>query len=570
MYYAKIHKERSLDNNHNLNESKMILGGIYFMNNFKNRIISRKLISLFLILVFTFSLVGCSTKNNSSNETNSTNESAASSDAVVDDWITVKVMKPKANTEVSLDQMAVFGVMSEKFHINFEFDNPPTDNFEERLNLVMMDDKLPDVIMDIAPINILNYVESGAIISLNAYINQMPNLKTAMDARPVVEKALTYEDGNIYYLPMLDEVTSGNMPYIVRADWLEKLNIESPVTISDWENYFKLVKETDLNGNGVNDEIPFSSSDLLSLRNFCTAWGTVDGFYTSPDDGGSVHYGPIDDKYKEAVTWMADMWSKKYIDQELITIDWSLFSAKVSQNLIGSYRGPLGGMLASFNASMPATIEGFRGQAAVPPVGPEGKYVHSSIDLTPRAIAAATITADCENVDRVVEWLDYLYSEEGALLLNMGIEGETYEMVNGEPIFTDYVLNNPDGLSPKQALGTFSFLGSYGPSILISDNVKQVDDESVLYAKENCIIPFIEESNKYILPSALSFSNDDTKVINAKMAEIKTYIDESILKFVTGEEPMTNWDAYVEQVNKMGIQEVLDIYQNAVTVWNQE
>lgn len=77
---------------------------------------------------------------------------------------------------------------------------------------------------------------------------------------------------------MLDEKVSGNMPYIVRTDWLEKLGIESPVTLEDWENYWHLVKTTDLNGNGTNDEIPFSSYNMDGLRNFCTAFGCLDDF----------------------------------------------------------------------------------------------------------------------------------------------------------------------------------------------------------------------------------------------------------------------------------------------------
>lgn len=546
------------------------------MKNFKSKTIGR-LLSFMIVLVLTLTFVGCGSKEvDSSKElvekanTTTPDGTGKESEAGEDEWITVQILKSKASTEVSLDQMAVFKVMGEKFRINFEFDNPPADNFEERLNLVMMNQKLPDVIMGIQPIDILKYVESDAIISLSEHIEKMPNLKAGMAEKPTIEKAITYEDGNIYYLPQIDEKTSGNMPYIVRADWLEKLGIESPVTIEDWENYFKLVKETDLNGNGVNDEIPFASHEFAALRNFSTAWGVVDDFYTDPEKGGAVQYGPIDEKYKEAVTWMADMYNKKYIDQEIATMDWPMLSAKVAQDLIGSYRGPLGGMLASFNASMPETIPGFRGQATVPPVGPEGKFIHSSIDLTPRAVAAAVITSDCENVDRVVEWLDYLYSEEGSLLLNMGIEGETYEMVDGKPVYTDYVLKNPEGLSPKQAIGTFSFMGSTGPSVLKSVSTSQIDDEAVLYAKENCIIPFIEESNKYILPAALSLTNEDTKMINAKMTEIKTYVDESILKFVVGQEPLSNWDAYVEQVNKMGVQEVIGVYQKALDAWNEK
>ena len=34
---------------------------------------------------------------------------------------------------------------------------------------------------------------------------------------------------------------------------------------------------------------------------YCTAWGVLDDFYTDPTDGGKVHYGPIEDKYKEAL-----------------------------------------------------------------------------------------------------------------------------------------------------------------------------------------------------------------------------------------------------------------------------
>ena len=50
----------------------------------------------------------------------------------------------------------------------------------------------------------------------------------------------------------------------------------------------------------------------------------------------------------------------------------------------------------------------------------------------------------------MVALLDYMYSEEGTLLINMGIEGTHYTMQNGKPIFTDYVMKNPDGLSPKK------------------------------------------------------------------------------------------------------------------------
>lgn len=66
----------------------------------------------------------------------------------------------------------------------------------------------------------------------------------------------------------------------------------------------------------------------------------------------------------------------------------------------------------------------------------------------------------------MVALLDYMYSDEGTRLINMGIEGTHYTMQDGKPIFTDYVMKNPDGLSPKNAIGTFTFAQSSGPFIL--------------------------------------------------------------------------------------------------------
>lgn len=523
---------------------------------------TKRIISLLLCAVM---LAGLLAACGGSKKDETANAPAASAD----ETITVRILKGKASNEVNLEDMEIFKIMGEKFNIKFEFDNPPQDNYAERLNLVMMDDQLPDVIMDMPMTDILKYGETGVIIPLNDYIhNDMPNLKAAIDARDGVEKAITYADGNIYYLPMLDEKVSGNMPFIIRTDWLQKLGMESPVTLADWEAYFEAVKTTDLNGNGQNDEIPFGSYDMTGLRNFVTAFGVLDDFYTDPTDGGKVHYGPIEDNYKEALVWLNSMWNKGYIDQEIITMDYSAFAGKLAQNIVGSFYGPLGGMLAAQNATMSAAVEGFRVDATVPPKGKT--QIHAYIDQEPRAVAAAVITSSCKNVDRVIEWLDYMYSDEGSLLVNMGVEGTHYTMEDGNPVFTDFVMHNADGLSPKNAVGTYSFAQSTGPFILRTCLTGQLDDAAVVKAKNECIIPFLENSKKYVISGSLSFNSEDDAVRREAMTDIETYVDEMVMKFITGRESLDNWDTYVAKVQQMGIDKVLDIYQNALNAWNAE
>ena len=65
-----------------------------------------------------------------------------------------------------------------------------------------------------------------------------------------------------------------------------------------------------------------------------------------------------------------------------------------------------------------------------------------------RAYAASTpwsISTQRECPELLMQWCNYMYTDEGALLCNYGIEGESFEYdENHVPVFTDLVLNNPD------------------------------------------------------------------------------------------------------------------------------
>ena len=53
--------------------------------------------------------------------------------------------------------------------------------------------------------------------------------------------------------------------------------------------------------------------------------------------------------------------------------------------------------------------------------------------------------------------------EAGNLLMYYGIEGISYEMVDGYPYFTDFVKNNPDGIPFAQILSQYDYSPATGP-----------------------------------------------------------------------------------------------------------
>ena len=58
-------------------------------------------------------------------------------------------------------------------------------------------------------------------------------------------------------------------------------------------------------------------------------------------------------------------------------------------------------------------------------------------------------------------------------------------------------------------------------------------------------------------------TQDAQKAAAPQLDEINSYISEMTQKFITGEEPLTNFDNYMDQLQKMGIEDLIAAYQTA-------
>lgn len=86
--------------------------------------------------------------------------------------------------------------------------------------------------------------------------------------------------------------------------------------------------------------------------------------------------------------------------------------------------------------------------------------------------------------------------------------------------------------------------------------VQQNEEKLVPIAK----IPF---PNVYL-------TNDAQTEVSALLSDLNTYVEQMEAKFVTGQEPLSNWDSYVAQLKKMGSDRIVEIYQEAYDQWNSE
>ena len=167
-------------------------------------------------------------------------------------------------------------------------------------------------------------------------------------------------------------------------------------------------------------------------------------------------------------------------------------------------------------------------------------------------------TIDKAKIPVVLNWLNYFFTEEGINYSNFGVEGEHYTMDDkGDIKWTELITNDPLG----QAEGMKKYTGWSGTGLGIQ-KAAFVRAKNHPVAQE-AVYKWIDNTKgmEHSLP-VLSMTEDEAMNFTDKDAAIKTYVEETALKFVTGEISLDEFDSFVAEVNKLGLQDCLDA-QNA-------
>lgn len=482
--------------------------------------------------------------------------------------ITLTFMKPAIQDDADMDKMPILADYEKKTNIHIEWNTPQAADFEDKYNLLMASGQYPDAIFSVPETDIEKFGQQGLFIQLNDLIDQnMPNLMDVLSTNANAKKIITTDEGKIFGMPFVNCFVTGNNVMMVREDWLKKLGLNMPETIDEWYNVLKAFKAMD-----PENIWPMSSYGQYEIRCQISAWGVFpEGFYAAPTDGlcqpkdGKMHFGPIEPLYKEGLEWLNKLYKEKLIDPEFITNDDKAFQAKVMQDKVGAWRGWVNGDMYVLNETAKKNgktdlhiIEG--------PIikGPHGDQVHMWRN-TDASANGMVITKNNKYPKETAIWADYWYSEWGRTYV-YGVENVTYTVdSSGQPRWTDYVVKNAEGKTSNQVRGSVTFGRNAWPCVfqpwtLTGSTLPQdIEDGRVKYRKEELLVN--------PLPQGLSFSTSDNDLISSKMNDINTYVDEMFVKFVTGKEPLANWDAYVKEVNDMGMPQLLEIYNKSYEKW---
>ncbi|MDQ0224460.1 extracellular solute-binding protein [Metabacillus niabensis] len=532
----------------------------------------KTLSGLFLLLLFLLLVVGCSGKETASEgEKDKEIELKDPEDVGYPDEITywTELVPNVAATSKSLNDVAAYQELEKITGTKVEFKHPSGEGSDitEQFNLMVASGKLPDVIeynWRTVPNGPDQAIEAGTIIRLNELIEHYaPNLTKYLNENPEVKKMVTTDEGNIYTFPFLrgDESLMVFLGMIIRQDWLDKLNLEVPTTISEWEEVLTAIKNGDPNGNGKADEIPpiVQLNDFKYIGAFVGAYGIHAQFY---NDNGTVKYGAIQPEFKDFLTTMNSWYEKGLLDPDFSAVDFKLMDAKVTNDQLGSFFGFSGGGIGKYTGLMEEKNPDFKLIPAPNPSLKEGeKAATGHLEHAYSGMHSAAISGTAENPEEIVKWLDYAYSEEGHMLFNFGIEGKSYEMIDGNPTYTEEITNNPDGLPMTQALGKYIRASYGGP--LIQDK-RYLEQYYELPEQKDAVKIWGETAENKINMPPTTLNVEESEEFNSIMSDINTYYDETVINFIMGEEPLDHFDDFVETLKGMGIERAIELQQAAL------
>ncbi|MFI3115812.1 MAG: hypothetical protein R3Y12_06720 [Clostridia bacterium] len=168
-----------------------------------------------------------------------------------------------------------------------------------------------------------------------------------------------------------------------------------------------------------------------------------------------------------------------------------------------------------------------------------------------------------EKVGALFAYMDYFFTEEGRNLSNFGIEGIHWTLENGEPTFTDAVMNN-DALKAvntylKEDIGAQLPIGYWMDYSYEYQWTHEIGREGIAMYLDNGYCEGL-----FMMPE-LNYTDDELALHESLINEINTYHEEAMQDFILDDWTLVDskWDTYVAKTESLGVQDLIDLYEVA-------
>lgn len=489
-------------------------------------------------------------------------------------WTVVSPML--ADIVTSLDQCKMWNYMEEITNIHVDGELVPAQSGNDRFALMVASGDYRDL-LDSPGANyttgLQGALDDDVLTDLTDIVDEfMPNYAAIITSNEEYQKGTRVDDGRIgmiYGLYNEDYVPSEGP--IIRQDWLDALNLDTPVTYDDLHEVLTAFKEN----YGASMWIPYSGSPL---GNYLGAGYGIATTYLTFLSGrepffqvdGTVKFGPMEDAYYDYLVMLSQWYQEGLIWSDFYSYTEKFNSPPDSGVLSGQF-GVWFSSYANFQVWTEAAEDpAFHVVAFTDPVMNAGGQNHLRAESFLVTNGGVGISTGCEHVEEAAKLIDYWFSDDGRFLLTYGFEGETFEYDDaGHPQFTDLIKNNPDGLTEIAAkafyVGGFGFHTIDDPDYIYLDQgytQDQIDAPHIWVSTSDC---------DYGIPSTVSMTVEESTENSALLSDIGTYVSTWTLQAIIGDQELTpeTFTEFRDTLTQMSIETVIQNKQAAVDRYNQ-
>lgn len=499
----------------------------------------------------------------------------------------------------SLNENPVVEYLNKMFNVKFEFQTPAIGSEANNFSLMLGTQDYTDIMNMTYYTGSLNTLyNDGVILDLAPYVEEyMPNYFALLQSNDELRKSVYDDEGHLFSLAQIDNTERthwGGMVY--RHDILETMtggNVQfpsgndTPTTVEDWDYMLPLMKQY-FEATGMPDTacLILPAVGYMATGELQAGWGAGGTLYLD-EACKKIEYTPATDRFYNYLVKMNEWYEAGYIYADFASRTNDMFYLPNPALTYGGAAGVWFGLLGqlSDHMSIPEYNLFMDVRALAAPLDTEhgiteeqaGARVTVNLVSAHRCIAA---TVKPEKLVRILKIMDYLYSQEGAILANRGLTGEAaannklYQKL-GMPEGT-YWFDENGGLNIHERYNNavdyniepMSLTGqrlSCAMDATANDTAVNLERDKYDDAEDAADLIWKQYPIDRVVPGGVTLNDEESQKFNAVYTDINDYVNSMIPKFIIGTEELNEdtWAKYLAHLEQLGLQSLVDAQQSA-------
>ena len=486
-----------------------------------------------------------------------------------DETLSFTWMIPESDIPLK-DDILTLNWIRENMNVDIHIMAVPDSDYSTKLSTMAGTNALPDVVeMDASMMK--TTASAGMLLNLSEHESSMPDYLKLMEGEERAANTATYKhEGNLYGFQILEDYRIGIAPLpVIRMDLLEKYGIETPASWEELYDAMLTLKEKD------PEHYVFSTRNGIKYLIGNMAYSMGAGGYGATQSEFPVYYEPDEDRYiygpgkaefKNVIAYLANAYADGLLHQDYNIMDRTMMTSYLTSGTLSLVIDN-----TTFSNAYNEALRELEPDAyfdMLDPLTYGDKTTARQVTFSKDWDQFSVISVKAKRGEAIVKFFNWLYTQEGELLTNYGVEGETYKWADGQPQLLDAVceIGNYSTLRASYGLGTW-YIARLVNEKTNMDMLKYLGEKTgdlpVNISQSERIQKLKEEGVLVSVPSFPSFSAQELERITTLVTSLNAVFEQEIDKFITGMRSMDDWDAFAKELKDMGGSELEEIYNTA-------